>query len=58
MNNYEKIKNMTLDEMAEFIKCQDCYYCEARDICNCWRLGEPYENCTKYARQWLQQEVE
>lgn len=26
MNNYQKIKNMTLDEMAEFIKAEEELY--------------------------------
>jgi len=58
MNNYEKIKNMSIDDMAEFIRCDDCFYCEARDICGCWHFDEPHENCIKYAKQWLQQEEE
>ena len=47
MNNFEKIKNMTLDEMAEFLL--DVYY-QAETIVNFGR--------TEYIKQWLQQECE
>ena len=59
MNNYEKIKAMSLDEMAEFIKCSDCYYCPV-STCKIWYDDEEYtgEMCDKYAKQWLQQESE
>ena len=58
MNNYEKIKNMSIDEMAEFIQCGDCFYCKARDICGIWDKGETNttELCDKYAKQWLESE--
>ena len=55
MNNYEKIKNMTLDEMARFLyKITDCQECLAdTDYCNysCTR-------CLKTLKQWLQAESE
>lgn len=58
MNNYEKIKNMSIDEMAEFLRNQGCdnscvYYAEYDRI---------YENlecngkCTDGIKQWLQEE--
>lgn len=43
----DKIKNMTLDEMAEFLL--DVYY-QAETIVNFGR--------TEYIKQWLQQECE
>lgn len=60
MNNYEKIKNMSLDEMAVFIRCSDCYYCSAKTYCNIWKEDEPHleELCDKYAKQWLLSESE
>ena len=45
MNNFDKIKNMTLDEMTEFLL--DVYY-QAETIVNFGR--------TEYIKQWLQQE--
>jgi hypothetical protein len=50
MNNFEKIKNMTLDEMAEFLKSEEEMYDSDRlpmsgvDILD--------------IKQWLQQESE
>lgn len=56
MNNFEKIKNMTLDEMAEWMQDFNldslCHFC----------LGCDYEDeeigCIKGVIQWLQQESE
>lgn len=41
MNNYEKIKNMSIDEMVEFLIICDCYYCNASD-CEVWKDKEPF----------------
>ena len=53
--NYERIKNMSIDEMAEFLKCTDCYYCPASD-CAIWadKEEDTKENCHKQMIQWLQ----
>lgn len=56
MNNYEKIKNMSIDEMAEWLSnwCKlfsDEVYASEKYIK--FRLSE-YKKITK---QWLQQEV-
>ena len=50
MNNIDKIRNMTLDEMAEFLKVGDCYYCKTENWC------DDYDNCKDALKQWLQQE--
>ena len=56
MNNYEKIKNMTLDEMAEFMQivnveslCKRCLGCDSEDE----EIG-----CDNGIKLWLQQESE
>ena len=54
MNNFEKIKNMTLDEMAEFIaeniNCGSC--CLTDTAC-------PVDlECDEVVKQWLQAESE
>lgn len=56
MTNYERIKNMTVEEMAEFINevttafnCEFCAYCEdcpADDNC-----------CARGMKEWLESEV-
>lgn len=53
MTNYEKIKQMSVEEMSATIMCpNDCglaeFKCGKTDSCNCYE-------CIK---QWLQQEVE
>lgn len=54
MNNYEKIKQMTVEEMAEFLfnnaACGFCIY--EFDECN-EAIG-----CVEGIKQWLLQEVE
>ena len=57
MNNFEKIKQMTVDEMAEWLDCisEECSdMCVASydlNICN-------IQFCEKNIKQWLFQEVE
>ena len=52
MNNFEKIKNMTLDEMAKFIYLINPMYCTDCPAYNICKGGE----CVKTLKQWLQQE--
>lgn len=68
MNNYEKIKNMSIDEMATFVLknnlinytkapfCKDCFI-KNKDTCtDCkWCL---YSHCALKIEQWLQEESE
>lgn len=69
MNNFEKIKNMTLDEMAEFFKEQFDEYEEHFGCYSCINYGThhhnpqecgdcEYYNCGGNIKQWLQQESE
>ena len=52
MNNYEKIKNMTIDEMAMWfatnIQCRNCFVPACPDD----------RDCDEVFKQWLQQESE
>ena len=63
MNNYEKIKNMTLDEMAEWLCANTCNYCIYHNS-NDKNNKLPLYRClsTKYCKygvkQWLQAESE
>ena len=57
MANYEKIKNMSVEEIAKFInECGHdfppyCYYEKAINVtCD--------QNCLECAKQWLKQEEE
>ena len=56
MNNYEKIKAMSIDEMAEEftkITATHCDYCPFQNEC------EPQEIfCKKFLKQWLESEEE
>ena len=52
MNNFKKIKQMKIDEMAEWLKLQTgCDGCPAYE-------KECILSCQKYIKQWLLQEVE
>ena len=61
MNNYEKIKNMTVEEMARFLTrlhCQECYYQDDWQECNqvgCWCHKD---NGYQSYGQWLLEECE
>ena len=57
MNNFEKIKSMSIDEMSEFLESllitqpdDPCSFCLAKNICNL--------NCTNMYKQWLESEEE
>ena len=57
MNNYEKIKQMTIEEMAEhFLNIRNtCITCVAfLETCN----GDSENDCIDNIKQWLLQEVE
>jgi len=55
MKIFEKIKNMTLDEMADFLKRED-EYCEVcgfyRDTC----VGD--RDCKEVVKEWLNSDWE
>lgn len=55
MNNYERIKNMSLEEMAvmlaEEIPHGDCYGC---DMCDDIYYGD---ECTEAWKRWLEEGV-
>ena len=58
MNNYERIKQMTVEEMAENIKCNalnECKFCRHSDTC----LATAYQRrrCLDGIKQWLLKEV-
>ena len=51
MTNYEKIKNMSIDELAEIINpFITCVGCEKQEL-NCWW------NCKLTVKKWLESEV-
>lgn len=53
MNNYEAIKQMTIEQMAEVFKqkqCEECGYCSDWEECKnleCWVKGDTYLNWLK-----------
>lgn len=58
VNNYEKIKSMSVDELAEWIKSNFLHEC---DYCTGCELGLPplySEKCIVGIKQWLLAEVE
>ena len=62
MNNYERIKQMSIDEMViAFDKLNvDCTgnHCPASKICYKLSKTEIITNCIKAFKQWLQEESE
>ena len=53
MKNIDKIRQMTADELAEFIfGCEYCIYDASLDDCL------SHGKCIKGHKQWLEQEVE
>lgn len=60
MTNYDRIKQMSIDEMArEISSCGDCDYCIAQNRCDKLPLDVLSTTpCSVLTRQWLEQEVE
>lgn len=59
MTNYEKIKNMTVEEMAETIidVVEDCQkYCVFTKDGKCNSFGANFTNCKNGVKQWLESE--
>ena len=50
MNNFERIKSMSLEEMAEFLQNEVCKHCE--NAC------KGYDKCIVDYKQWLLAESE
>ena len=62
MNHYERIRAMSLEEVAEYMcRESDVPYCKIKPEC-IYQIdapgGIPEENCIRYAKEWLMQEVE
>ena len=62
--NFEKIKQMSIDEMAEFIKLTTCTttcskYTQCFKYLTTVQINKQNDDlCTKGIKQWLQQESE
>lgn len=54
MTNYERIKHMSVDELADFLCDNECCYMCAF----CDRLCKVDEECHEGISEWLKQEVE
>lgn len=54
MTNFERIKNMTVEEMAKVIPCP--YIKEAYDECK-YGWHEKEETCEDCIKHWLESEV-
>ena len=53
MTRYEKIKSMTIDEMAKFLNtCDDCDFCAYVDTC------KTTDECIEGRKEWLMKDVE
>jgi hypothetical protein len=59
-NQYDRIRNMSIDEMAEFLKAtiEDCEkYCAFTKNGKCNSFGVE-DKCAEGIKQWLETEVE
>ncbi len=56
MNNFNKIKNMTIDEISEFLSnVVYCEMCPASEFCS---EDTTSQECLEKFKQWLLSEVE
>ena len=53
MNNFEKIKAMSIDEMAKLLGANSCNYCVYQQV-NC----DDIKQCKDGIKQWLESESE
>lgn len=61
MNNYEKIKSMTIEQMAQFIEtiedyCKICAFSEAR--CKAGLKNWGHSKCYQGHLNWLEEEAD
>ena len=59
MTNYERIKAMSVDEMAKFLSNKmDCFVCPAYESHSCKGvINNTQVNCIVHLKQWLKSEV-
>lgn len=53
MNNYEKIKQMSIEEMITFMRNANCY-----TTCAYQKECQGDKNCNEGIKEWLKSEVE
>lgn len=62
MTNFEKIKNMSVEELADKISwlIDDCDECPIRNFCNLYNdyKFQDFDTCSGTWEQWLKSEVE
>ena len=66
MTNYEKIKNMSVEEMAEWLEeilsDNSCYPCKIKDIDKCGYFEKDFDSrchlCIKNRKLWLKSEAD
>lgn len=66
MTNFEKIKNMSIDEMAEWLEdtlsSNLCYLCAEKDIDKCGYFEKGLESrvtmCVRNRKLWLEGEAQ
>lgn len=57
MNNYEKIKNMGIEEMARFLQLERCKICQVTILMGADDCPD-YLDCLLHAEDFLQQEAQ
>lgn len=57
MTNFEKIKNMNIDQLAEKLKESFvCYHCPIKEFCDEYD-STPDLDCIDICKEWLKSEV-
>ena len=56
MTNYDRIKSMSVEEMAEFIE-RMTEYLEICTVCPAYKMCDTHIKCGENIKQWLLQEV-
>lgn len=55
MLNIDRLREMSADELSEFLCFSDCI--TKKELCPAWNINTCGGDCSKYFRDWLLQEV-
>ena len=56
ITNYDRIRNMSVDEMATVLGNLNCDVCPAKQFCDSLG-GYSYKSCNEVFKHWLESEV-
>ena len=56
VTNYDRIRNMSVDELATLLGYSSCNVCPAKQFCDS-TYAIKYKNCNDVLKHWLENEV-